>query len=68
MSSILNTSRIPIKHGNLHHIMDWCRSLCVGEWYITDYLTVDELHNETNVYEFQFTDERDLMLFEMRWR
>ena len=54
--------------------MDWCRSNCVGHWVVSDSIQGtsavygNRFYPESlNEYEFAFEDERDLILFELRW-
>lgn len=70
-----NTSQIKIRveHGKLEPIMGWCREHCVGRWRVTD--EIDDqgaTYGETygwprSIYAFVFEDERDLIMFELRW-
>ena len=46
--------------------MEWCRENCAGEWHISD-VTFDMVKNFSN-YEFIFSDEQDVIMFELRWR
>lgn len=62
---------IEVEFGKLTVLMDWCKSNCNNEWYITDdlgtnsYLTrVDGI----NIYRFQFKDECDVIAFSLKFK
>lgn len=55
-----------IPFGNLGRIMEWCREHCSGDWHITncqaDFFRPDDL------YEFEFSDDRDVIAFSLHWK
>lgn len=46
--------------------MEWCREHCSGDWHITncqgDFFRPDDL------YEFEFSDDRDVIAFSLHWK
>jgi hypothetical protein len=59
--------------------MHWCRHNCTGEWNISDF--ANESHalkheqnwglvgiSHTNMYSFEFSDEKDFILFNLKFK
>jgi hypothetical protein len=60
-----HTVTIFVKYGGLDEVLDWCGQFCVGNWDLT---TVQEQAGySAGVYEFEFEDDRDVTIFELRW-
>jgi hypothetical protein len=62
----ITTAHLEVEYGDLGKVMEWCRQNCSGDWAITDISFENYLG--VGIYEFQFTDEQDVLMFELRWR
>lgn len=66
-----NKSDIQIEFGRLNTVMDWCREHCGGSWSITDCSDVfyqSTYSNFVNNYQFKFSDSRDLVTFNLKFK
>lgn len=66
------TVQIKIKFGALAKVMSWCRENCKHDWYLKDN-TMEWEQPPTiapieDFYVFKFTDEKDLLLFTLKWK
>ena len=59
-----------VPFGKLGQIMDWCREHCSGDWHITNYQAdfFTDTNVYSNVYEFAFSDDRDVTAFSLHWK
>lgn len=67
-----NKADIQIEFGRLNTVMDWCREHCNGNWSINDIgatsLKDNQYKNFVNNYQFQFSDSRDLITFNLKFK
>lgn len=63
-------SEVSLRFGTLDSVMTWCRQNCTREWYLRDYTwrTPDKTEDTEFMYIFEFVDEKDFLLFNLRWK
>ncbi len=56
---------VSLKYGDLDDAIEWCIENCKQEW---DLAEIQEYSGFANgVYHFSFADDRDAMIFTLRW-
>jgi hypothetical protein len=56
---------VSLKYGDLDDAIEWCIENCKQEW---DLAEIQEYSGFANgVYHFSFVDDRDAMIFTLRW-
>lgn len=66
-----NSVSIDINFGQLKTVMEWCRSNCHGNWSLSDLYGsqyAHPAHTTCTTWVFSFEDERDQILFGLRWK
>lgn len=65
---------ILIEFGKLKEVMDWCRTNCSSNWHLNEVnpgIYAYEMSNfvlNANNYVFEFEDERDYILFKLKFQ
>lgn len=65
------TTPILVEFGKLKEVMDWCRTNCSSNWHINEVnpgLYAYEMSNLVNNYVFEFENEKDLVIFNLKWK
>jgi hypothetical protein len=60
-----NTVTITVRYGELDEPLEWCQEHCVGAWDLVN--VIDQAGYANGTYQFEFSDERDITLFTLRW-
>lgn len=73
LNDIQHKINIGVEFGRLNNVMDWCREHCQGNWTINDCMAqttyTDNMYNKyVNNYQFQFSDVRDLVTFNLKFK
>lgn len=70
MNNIQDKYRVAValEFGGLNPVMDWCKQHCHGEWHLNYVGHQDSDVERKNVYEFDFTDERDFITFNLKYK
>jgi hypothetical protein len=56
---------VSLRYGDLDDAIEWCVDNCQREW---DLAEIEEFAGFANgVYHFSFVDDRDAMIFTLRW-
>jgi restriction endonuclease S subunit len=67
-----NKIDIGVEFGRLNTVMDWCREHCSGNWTISDSSATcnhnNMYSNFVNNYHFEFSDVRDLVTFNLKFK
>lgn len=53
-----------VPYGKLEEVMNWCRINC-SEWWLDENV---ELNTNNSNYKFYFKNDRDLLLFSLKWK
>ena len=63
--SAANDIVVSLRYGDLDDAIVWCVDNCQREW---DLAEIEEFAGFANgVYHFSFVDDRDAMIFTLRW-
>ena len=56
---------VSVKYGDLNKVIEWCVDNCKEDW---DLAEIEEFGGSTNgIYHFTFADDRDALIFSLRW-
>lgn len=57
---------VSLRYGDLDSAIEWCIDNCKQEW---DLAEIEEFGGIANgVYHFSFADDRDAVVFSLRWQ
>lgn len=60
--------QVKIKYGELKNVIRWCELNCTGDWtFYPPEVDFPRTGPETDVYGFLFDDDKDKLIFNLRW-